>query len=437
MAVGSEFTGVSNLTGFTYEIYDKLVNLVPDSAKLIRKIGYKAADKELGNKFHQNVIVSDEGGFTHAPPAAGAFGVNAAVSLVTQDAQVDGYQLVLQSSLDYEAAAKASSSRKAYAAIAETKLKNMVESTRRRLEFEVLYGQQPLGLIASAAAAVGETIVVTITAADHAPFIWAGKRGFKVIVASTADDVVTNIAAGAFFEITSVNVADDVRTVKLTGSVAGDAADLKTYVDANPNVTKLYWYTQMTPSGAPVFNDMNGIHKIVANTGSMFNIDASVYDLWAGNDFDVGSVALTFKKVIDCLAAAANRGMDENATLFVHPRAWSNLASDQAGLRRYGGEIESAKQGFSAIRFYHMTGEVEIIGHGMVKGGFAYMLPLKHFSRVGAQDVSFKTPGRNPGDDIFWHDPTKAGFSYRLYTHQAVFCDQPAKCVRLKNIVNS
>lgn len=422
----AEFTTVGQLTGFTYEIYDKLVNLIPDSAKAIKMIGYKPADKELGNKFHQNVVVSEEGGFTHAAPGAGAFSVNAAVSLTTQDAQVDGYQLVLQSSLDYEAAAKASSTRKAYAAIAGMKLKNMVESTRRRLESLVWYGQAGLGVTASSANVDATHTVVTFTAASFAPLIWGGKRNFEIVFYTGAGSL---IGTGAFV-IEVVNIAN--RTVKVVGA-SGDITALDAATAAG---AVAYWKSEVSGSSI-AYNGMKGISLIAANTGSLFNIDAAVYDLWAGNAFAVGSTALTFKKIIQALAAGANRGLDEDVTLWTHPQAWADLAGDLAGLRRYGGEVETAKQGFKTIRFAHMTGDVTVIGHGMIKEGEAYLLPMKRFSRVGAQDVSFKTPGRNPGDDIFWHDPSKAGFSYRLYTHQAVFCDQPNKCVKLTGIVNA
>ena len=423
----AEFTGISQLTGFTYEIYDKLVNLIPDSAKAIKMIGYKAAEKELGNKFHQNVIVSEEAGFTHAAPGAGAFAVNAAVSLTTQDAQVEGYQLVLQSSLDYEAAARASSSRKAYAAIAETKLKNMVESTRRRLEAEVWYGQAGLGVLSSTTNVDTTHTKIVFTAASFAPMVWGGKRNFE-IVAYTAAGSRLNAADTAGYTIQTVDIAN--RTVTVLASTTDITA-----LDGAAAGAIFYWKSAVN-SSTVAYAGMKGISLIAGNVGSLFNIDAAVYDLWAGNAFAVGSVALTFKKIIQALAAGANRGLDEDVTLWVHPQAWSDLAGDLAGLRRYGGEVETAKQGFKTIRFAHMTGDVTVIGHGMVKEGEGYMLPMKRFSRIGAQDVSFKTPGRNPGDDIFWHDPAKAGFSYRLYTNQAVFCDQPCKCVKLTGIVN-
>lgn len=424
----AEFTGIAQLNGFTYEIYDKLVNLVPKSAKLIRSVPYVGGEKELGNKFHQNLQVTDEAGFTHAAPGAGAFTVNPAISLSTVDAYVEGYQLVLQSSLDYEAAARASSSRKAYAAIAETKLKNMVESTRRRLECELWYGQSGLGTLNTFTNVNATETRLVITAAEHAPLIWGGKNGFEVVAYNGAAQV------GGVFTIKTVNVDDAARTVTVTGAGA-DITALQNAITANPDVLKLFW--RSTVSGALVFATMVGVDKIAPNAGSLFGVDAAVYDLWAGNSYAVGGVAFTFAKLINGLAALANRGLDEDVQVWVHNRTWANLASDQAALKRYAAEVETAKNGFKVIRFAHMTGDVEIVGSGMVKAGSAYGMATKHLKRIGAQDVSFKTPGRNPGDDIFWHDPTKAGFSYRLYTNQALFCDNPSRLLKYTGITNS
>lgn len=421
------FTSTSELTGFTYEIYDKLVNLIPNSAKAIKMIGYEGADKELGNKFHQNVIVSEEAGFTHSAPGTGAFTVNGAISLTTQDAQVDGYQLVLQSSLSYESAAKASSSRKAYASIAETKLKNMVESTRRRQESQVWYGQAGLAVVSSFTNVDTTTDTITFTAASFAPLIWGGKKNFELVFYNGS--TLVSSGADSIFTIKSVDIAN--RKVTVNGTTTGITA-----LEASGTPTA-FWRTSKSGTGGSVaLNDMVGISLIAGNTGSLFNIDAAVYDLWAGNTYAVGSVALSFAKVISAVTAAANRGLDEDVLCWVHPQAWTNLAANEAALRRYAAAV-TAKNGFKTVSFAHMNGDIDIVGHGMIKEGEAYILPMRYFKRVGAQDISFKTPGRNPSDDIFWHDPSVAGMTYRLYTHQSVFCERPAYCVKLTGIVNS
>ena len=441
----ADFTTTTQLNGFFYEIYDKVVDPIPESAKAVARIPFKGGALELGNKLHVNVIVSDEGGFTHAAgstggaASAGAFTVNSAVSFETQDAQVNGFQILLQSSVDYESAAKASSSKKAFLELVGRKLQNVVASSKRRLECEMWHGQRDIGRIASSAAAVGEDVTVTLTEQSFAPFIWQGKKGHYVTVSTLAVNAVTNIAVqspGEFY-VKAVNVADGTRTVTLTGVTAGDAADLKTYVDAQPNEVRLWWGGTVTPGASPVYKSMLGINSIAANSGSMFNIDAAAYDVWAGNTVDNGAAALSFKKIMDYMSILANRGVESDIACFISNKAWSNLATDQAALRRYGAEIREAKNGAKSIEFYHMVGTLEIVGHGMCKYGEATFLEIPKWKRIGAQDFSFKTPGLEEGKDIFWHDPNKAGFSYRYYGHQAVFCEMPSHQLLVTNITNS
>jgi hypothetical protein len=74
------------------------------------------------------------------------------------------------------------------------------------------------------------------------------------------------------------------------------------------------------------------------------------------------------------------------------------------------------------------------VPHSCVKGGEAFILPLKKWKRVGAQEVSFQTPGRS--EEIFLQLASNNGFEIRSYSDQAVFCSSPAKCVKVTGIVN-
>ena len=134
----------------------------------------------------------------------------------------------------------------------------------------------------------------------------------------------------------------------------------------------------------------------------------------------------------------SNRGVDGDVDCWVSPATWAVLITDQAALRRYGAEVTtSAKNGSKAIEFSYQTGTIKITGHGMVKEGYAVVTETAKWKRVGAQDFSFKTPGLEEGRDIFWHDPNKAGFSYRYYGAQSLFCEMPSHQLVIKNIDNA
>ena len=412
----AEYTTVGQLTGFFYEIYDKIVDPIPEMAKFMAKVPFKGGALEIGNKLHVNVVVSDEGGFTYNTRDAGAFQVNPGVSFQTQDAQVDAFQLLLQGSVDYESAARASSSRKAFLELVGKKLQVMVASTKRRYESELWYGQSTtiLGLVES-----NTTPTIVITAAEYAPMLWQGKVGQSIQVWAT--DRTTSRGT---WVIVSTNIA--ARSITLAAATTGIiATDIITWAGS-------YGANLATPLTCA------GVIKIASNTGTMFNINAVNYDVWGGNTIAVGAKKLTFAWVMQGLAVLANRGLDGDCTLWVSPLTWATLVTDQAAFRKYQANVvRKFQNGAQAIEFSYMTGNVAIMGHGMVKQGYAVITQDSKWKRIGAQDFSFKTPGLGEGRDIFWHAPANAGFNYRYYGAQSLFCEMPSHQLVFTGIDNA
>jgi hypothetical protein len=417
----ADFTQVSDLTGFFYEIYDKIVDPIPQSAKFMAKVGFKGGALEIGNMLHVNVVVSDEGGFTYAKRDSGAFSVAPGVSFKTQDAQVDAFQLLLQGSVDYESAARASSSRKAFLELVGKKLQVMVASTKRRYESELLYGQSPtgIGVVNDTPAPTASSFSIKPT--EWASMLWQGKTGQKIDI-WTANGVTKR----GTYTIQAVNLITRVVTVQEATIVSSGVADTDVITWAGSYDTSLA--TPLTCAGA---------FKIASNQGVMFNINAALYDVWSGNTYTSDNKQLTLGKIMNALGLLANRGLDGDVTLWVSPATWSTLVTDQAAFRRYQAEVKTMTNGAKAITFHYMTGSVEIIGHGMIKQGYGLITELGKWKRIGAQDFSFKTPGLEEGRDIFWHDPLKAGFSYRYYGAQALFCEMPSHQLVITNIDNA
>ena len=418
----AEFTQVSSLTGFFYEIYDKIVDPIPTMAKLMSAIPFKGGALEIGNKLHVNVIVSDEGGFTYAARDAGAFAVSAGISFMTQDAQVDAFQLLLQGSVDYESAARASSSRKAFLELVGKKLQVMVASTKRRYESEMWYGQHIKGLGEIDTSGVAGQ-VITLSIAEFAPMMWQGKTGQQVDIWDAAG---TTKRAGSPFSIGAVNTS--TRKITLVGTMTA-------VVDTDVLVWTGSYGTAISAAQAKT---CAGVFQIASNVGTLFNIPAATYDVWQGNSLALSATKLTLAKVMNAMATLANRGLEGDVDLYCSPLTWSTIVSDQAALRRYQAEVVTKQQnGAKAIEFFYQTGKISIIGHGMVKQGYAAILETRKWKRIGAQDFSFKTPGLEEGRDIFWHDPGKAGFSYRYYGAQALFCEMPSHQMLISNIDNA
>jgi hypothetical protein len=114
MAEVNTFTGTNvlgNLNGFYKQVYgDNLLKLVPDNSKLINAIGFERR-KKLGDLYHVAVALQNEQGFTYNNGSGSAFDLAGSVAMGTQDAQIRGSEIVLQSSISYKAAAAASDGR--------------------------------------------------------------------------------------------------------------------------------------------------------------------------------------------------------------------------------------------------------------------------------------------------------------------------------------
>ncbi len=421
-------TTTADLDGLFKIVYaPSLENLIPESAKLTKLIPFSSEEK-IGKHYEQPVILSYPHGVTYAAPGDGAFALNDPIAPRTEPAQVDAYQHLLRDSMDYETAAKASSGgEKAFRKATELSIELMMESITKRVELDFLYGQVGLGIAASSANSTTTKTVVQISTATWATGIWAGMKNATIQFYKTSDDTLVSSGADSIFTVFSVDVQN--RKLTVTGTTTG-ISDLDT---ALGTVTcNIYFRGSKT-------KQMAGLIKILTNTGSLFNIDASEFELWQGNSVDIGG-QLTMSKLLSALAIPAGRGLDEKVTVFVNDRTWANLASDQAALRKYDARYdeERAKNGFKALTFYSQNGEVEIMPYNCMKEGEAIAIPLKQVKRIGSTDITWQLPGGEPENPRFFRELSdNAGFEYRVYSGQAIFVKKPARTLYMSGIVNN
>lgn len=422
----AQFVDPTQLSGLFKEAYgDSVENLIPEASKLTKMVKFVESEMESGNKFNQPVVLSGEHGVTYASGSAGAFSLNNHIAMTMKNANLDGSQILLRSALAYDAAAKASNSKKAFMKATELLVQNMLESVTKRLEISLLYGASGLATLASRSNVNATTTNITLTLAAFAHGIWAGLEGAELDAYQS--DGTTKINTNGALTVAAVNL--DTRVIQVTG-VAADITALDTYVNANPDVGS-FWFKGSNG------NEMSGINKILTNTGSLFGIDAAVYGLWKSTSKSAASADLTLSKILSGVSQAVQRGLNEDVTVLVNPVTWENLNDDLAALRHFDTSYKPkmGEAGNEGIVYHGQNGKIEIVAYNIVKQGEAFALPMKRVRRIGAQDVSFKTPGR--GDEIFTQLADRAGFELRVYTHQAVFIETPARCVKFTSIVNS
>lgn len=419
----SQFTQPSTLTGLFKEAYgDDVINLVPESAKLIREVKFTSADKESGNKYHQPVVLSNEHGVTYAAFDAGAFSLNSSISMTMQDAQVSASQTLLRTVLSYDAAARASNNKKAFVKATELIVENMMESISKRVEISCFYGNTGIGLVASSVNINATSTTLQFSTASWATGIWAGSEN-ATLNFYTLGGVLVSTGADSIFTIVSVDI--DLRKVVVSGTATGITA-----LDIAAAATVNAYFNGAKGS------EMTGIDGILTNTGTLFNISASAYNLWKGNTYSSASAQLTMGKLLSGVSKAVQRGLNEEVDAWLNPTTWANVMSDLAALRRFDGSYDKKQleSGTQAIKFYGQNGAINIISHNIIKEGEAFVVPPKRLTRVGAQDISFKTPGRD--EEIFTQAQDRAGYELRVYTDQAIFLETPARAVKITNIVN-
>src|ERR1700686_263418 len=419
--MSSAFETQTTLTGLFKDVYeDKIINLVPESSVLQKRIKFVENDKREGRLLHQPVLLSLPTGMT--------FGVGA-VALVTPvastmgDAQIAGAGMTLADRITYDVAAKAASGGvRAFVEATELIVDALTQSMSKFIEIELLWGSSAHGTLGESAVVVtvnatSNTMVITLS--EWSAGIWSGMENINIDVYNAG--VLINTLAPIV--VTAVNVA--TRTITTTGN----ATDIAAILALNGTPLQLFPYLAFG-------QEMQGYYNILNNTGTIFNINAATYALWQSNVYSALSTALNFGKVQSAVALATARGLMEDVTVFVNPRTYSNLITSQAGARRYDSSYKKneLENGTESLCFYGPNGKIEIVGHIFMKEGYAFVLPLKRCQRTGATDLTFTLPGM-PGE-FFLQLPGYTAYELRCYTLQAAFLNSPAKAVLINTIVN-
>ena len=398
---------VSTLDGLYKSVYGEQgpIELLPDMAILQSMIPFKQSER-TGKSFEVPVVVGQSQGFSYGL-ADETITLKTEVAATLKNVTVKGAQIVGQASLNYDAASRSMGSKQAFENSAGLVVRELFESHGRKLEQSLLYGSVGIGTVSSLSS---QDII--LTAASFADGLWIGSEGMIIDVYQSDG---TTLRAGDL-TVSAVNPA--TYTITVTGTTTGIVSTDIVFVDGS-NQKECY-----------------GLDAIATNTGSMFGISAASYSLWKASSYACGSAALTMAKVLSGAAQAIARGgLSRDAVLLVHPSSWNNLNADQAGLRQFPDDKNSAVNGFEKISYRGPNGKIDVVAHPMVKRGEAFLFDPKNMKRVGSQDISSTTPGKS--DEIFLHSQTLSAYILRTYSNQAILCEKPAQLVKFTGIVPS
>lgn len=363
----------------------------------------------------QPVIVSQEHGFSYGGTDGSAFALNDPQPGQVKDAKVQGYEFVLRTAIGTGAISRSLNSKASFESATKLVVANMVRSFAKRLEAIMLYGQKDIGVVASVS---GNEI--TISTATWAPGLWSGSIGMLLeIYSATGATKRTGTAKVTAIDLVAREITVDALPV---GTVATD-------------VINHFGAGNIGNAGGT--NEFPGLEAIMRNTGTLFAINATQYDLWRSTVYSAGSADLSFQKLNKAIALAAAKGLEEDVEVHVNPVTWAKLNSDVAAQRMFDSSYkkELAENGSKEITYVGQNGLMKIMSNIYVKESLAFCFPKDVLMRVGSTDVTFKRPGQ--GDEYFRDLENNSGVELRAYTDQALFCSEPAKLVLITDIVNS
>lgn len=414
---------IAALNGNFKETYaDKMEDLVPEFAKLLKTVTFQKGAKQLGNLYHQPVKLASGQGYTYNSDGS-AFNTNSAVALVMKDAQVSGFELLRTDLISYGAISR-SGGKNAFGRAVDMTIDDMVKGMTHRIEAALLYGGSGLATTASSVNTNATKTVVTMTAASWAGGIWAPLTNARINFYKDSDGTLVSSSADAVFVVSAVDHANKKLTI--TGTSTGITA-LDLAITAGACTVHF--------QGAKGV-ESTGLKAILSNAGTLFGVDGAAYSQWAGNTYSAANAPLTFGKIQKAVALAADKGLAADVDCFVSTPAWADLMNDLSAVRSLDQSYSKTKleNGSEAIEFYSANGKIRVIPHSMVKRGDAFIVEPESLSRIGSTDVSFTLPG---GQEEYLRVAANgaAGYEVRVYSDQALFCDAPSHGVYISGIV--
>lgn len=413
---------ITTLAGFHKEVYGNDANIdkvLPASAVLQDIISFDE-DNKIGDSFHQGVFLTHEHGFTANGSGGTVVTLENANPAYSQDATLTSCEMIGRARMSYTAASRAAAGGKqAYKKAFSQMLLNLRKAAVKRLELELLYGKDGLGVVESRS---GEDVV--ITAGSWCPTAMAGMKNATFEWWTTTGTGATEKGLTTGSTLAGINYATRTLTFSSGGPSGGSAVSAGDV---------LYFYGYRLASS---YNECDGLMRIAGNSGTLFGIDGSSsgYDLWAGNTKSSFGVP-TMGRFLDAVTSAVDKGLDEKVFMLVSPRTWEVLNSDLAGQRMFDGSYSKAQadNGTQAIRYYGQAGEIELRSHPYLRRGDAVVVPRSAFSRVGSAELGMGVPGTQDRE-VYFHLENANAVEIRTYTDQALFCIAPSHCVYITGI---
>ncbi len=393
--------------------------LYQQAAPMVKLVGFEKG-VALGNKYHQPVDLALEHGFSAAAPGVLPTGATYIPPTPGQsgDAQVDAYQIHGRAQVTYSAIARSQQEASAYLDSVKFVIKRLTLGAAKRAEWTLLNGQEGWGNVNGTNPGSSSSRVVTISDATWASGAFIGAKGMPIdLYSDSSGPTSTRISTGRSSTsdpilIASVNYATKAVTLTVPNAT-----------DQSLNIGTAWIF----PESHSILTEMPGLGKITTNTSTLFNIDASVNDLWAGNSLSI-SATLSFAKILEAhgiMAPFFPQAMNNETLSLVPPKGYEVLNGDQAALREFNVDKTVAENGFEGLRFRSQVGQNTIQAHAMVRDSRFHICVAKELKRIGSQDTEFIQRGKSGGDELILESGTSPASEMRTLLELALFSEAP------------
>lgn len=419
------------------ERYAPFINPLPTETSVRKYLPLVSPRERAGLKFKYPIQLA----FSHGQTAttSGTVGnLNSARSGVEQFAEVDSSNVFVRDVIPYDAVMRGSNTVSASGDAAsywepfDKIVKNLMLGGEFYAELAYLHGggtgsalSDHIGQVYSTPVKAGTGPnfgsathpIVQITSASWAAGIWnnagnGGQTGSDMVVDCYQSDLTTLVAED--IEVEGVVDAElcQVQMFKSGSAVA---------VPADAVFVPKGWKGQQN----------YGLKAILANTGSLFGINASLVPSWSARKVNAGGT-LTAAKLIRYCSKLYAQGARNGLIGFVHPLQFAEIANAADDLIRFGNAENVKTFGSQKLEFTTAVGKVTLINHAYQKQGQAFFLDPTECVRVGASELTMRGA---QGNNIFLELPDKTGSELRAMMQNAVLLKVPAHNLLVTGIV--
>ena len=427
MATTNDTTQLTGLLKSQYAkgIVDAYSFAAPLSSRLI-KFDQQAAG--LGKEYNQPVDLQMENSFTaSAADSTPTFlAINAGKM---QNAQATGAQLYGRSAVTYEAMSRSKyPTQKAFESAVKRVTKRLAMSHLKRLEMQLICGRRGIA-VGEAISGTSTTRALVVTAESWSAARFAGMVGATLAMQRANRSTAVAPVAGAAGSFYLSSVTTSTRTLNITAN-STDATDMDTYwilggvlhFESNGTITEFGTTTEIA-----------GLEAWCNMTGTWFNIDTAVYDLWNPNVYSTSTGVISFGKIVEAAEMTAPYGAVKKLVALCSVKAFSVLNTDLAALRQYDNSYKTTKGelGVEGIEFKCSVGTIEILPHPMQSDGICIIFAPDECLRTGSSDIEFI---ERSGEKLILESATTPSGEMRTMSNQQLFVEQPRHLVLMSGI---